>query len=634
MALKRKQSYALKLLKEGENVFLSGEGGTGKSFVIQEFITYLDGKGVKYTVCAPTGLASLHIGGATLHRTFKLSTDLGDNEVDLKNVEESEVIIIDEISMCRRDIFQYIANALFAFENSLEELPIEQEAKVVRKKQIVVVGDFFQLPPVLGKQDRKSLEVMRKQDEEMGTDFYKHITDLDKRMYPFQCEEWDTFNFKCIVLDEVVRQNDKDYIDNLNKVRRGDPQGLEFIKENSAKDEIKDAIFLTARNADADNLNQKNLDKIKEKPYTYYAETVGEGSEADKAAPAFLKLKKGARVMSVVNIKDKNETIDIVNGLCGTVTSLDEDSVTVKFDDGQRHTFEKYKWSVKGYEEQTVIEKGKEVKKVVLSEIGVYRQIPLKLSYAITIHKSQGQSYDCVNLDPDCFAEGQLYVALSRAKVLDKLYLTKALRKEFLKTSEVVKEFYKRIELEQQKEGMEKLVEKEVAITEVEEKEELSLLQKIGAEIDAIEDEIPVIHETDKITQEEAPGTDSEEYINMNIPKSFQKEVLSILEDGYANQVNRLNKYAENLERDLTKAEASNAKKNIKIRRLEKQLEELTQELEKLKASSGRRPKISKDIEFKIIELRKLGMSMNRIATRVGVGDGTVKRILNDNNMR
>lgn len=93
----------------------------------------------------------------------------------------------------------------------------------------------------------------------------------------------------------------------------------------------------------------------------------------------------------------------------------------------------------------------------------------------------------------------------------------------------------------------------------------------------------------------------------MNIPKSFQKEVLSILEDGYANQVNRLNKYAENLERDLTKAEASNAKKNIKIRRLEKQLEELTQELEKLKASSGRRPKISKDIEFKIIELRKLG---------------------------
>ena len=101
LKLKKKQAYALDVLKKKFNVFLSGEAGTGKSFVIDQFTNYLDAMGIKYVVCAPTGLAALNIGGTTLHRTFKLSTDLNDDTVDLKNVEEAEVIIIDEISMCR-----------------------------------------------------------------------------------------------------------------------------------------------------------------------------------------------------------------------------------------------------------------------------------------------------------------------------------------------------------------------------------------------------------------------------------------------------------------------------------------------------------------------------------------------------
>lgn len=448
MALKKRQARALELLKEGYNVFLSGEAGTGKSFVIEKYTDYLDKKGIRYVVCAPTGLAAINVDGATLHRTFKLSTDLGDSDVNLKNVEEAQVIIIDEISMCRRDIFQYIARALIEFANPIEEFDIKKERRVVRKKQIVVVGDFFQLPPVLGNNDRKMIEQLKSQGYE---ELYKDILNLEETIYAFQCKEWEELGFKNIVLNEVVRQSDKDYIDNLNKVRRGDVEGLEFIKKEASDSEIKNAIYLTSKNKDAENLNSNNLEKIKGKEYTFYAEEDGEVSESDKPVPKFLKFKIGARVMSVANIteKDKEDNVVVVNGMMGTVVDLSNTSVTVEFDNGYTHKFEKYKWSVKGFKKVKVKDdKGKEVEKMIMTEIGSYRQIPLKLAWAITIHKSQGQTYESVNLNPNCFCEGQLYVALSRAKDLKKLHLTSNIRKSYLKTSEVVKEFYNKIEKE------------------------------------------------------------------------------------------------------------------------------------------------------------------------------------------
>lgn len=636
MALNKNQRIATNFLKNRENVFLSGEGGTGKSYVIDNFTDYLTKNGIKFVVCAPTGLAAMNVNGATLHRTFKLSTDLADPDISLDNVLDAEVIIIDEISMCRRDIFQKIARALIEFANPLEELPIEEEAKLCRKKQLVVVGDFFQLPPVLGKNDKKIIEQMKEQDEEMGTDFYKDFVNLKEELYAFQCEEWDAFNFKTVLLDEVVRQSDKEYIDNLNKIRRGDAEGLDFIKKQSSQEEIKDAIYLTSRNADADNLNQSNLDKIKSKEYLYRAEESGQVSEADKPVPSFLKFKVGARVMSVVNISSKEDGTDIVNGLCGTVISLDDDTVTVRFDDNQTYTFEKYKWSVKGFEKRKINEDGKIIEKMVMTEIGSYRQIPLKLSWAITVHKSQGQSYDAVNLDPDCFIEGQLYVALSRAKDIKKLYLTKSIKEDFLKTSNVVKKFYENIDKpKQQKDEIQQLTESEVAITKTEvidvdfkEVDEIISDVAIIEEIDTKKEKLDIVDEINETREDKAPDTD-EDYIMMNIPKAFEKKVLSILKDESANEINN----ADNLERDLEKANASNIRKDMKIHKLEKQIEELTQELEKLKASSGRRPKISKDVELRIVELRKLGLSMNKIASRVGVGDGTVMRVLSDHNI-
>lgn len=642
MSLKKKQSYALDILKKGFNVFLSGEAGTGKSYVIEKFTEYLDSKGIKYVVAAPTGLAALNVGGATLHRTFKLSIDIGDPQIDLKNVEEAEVIIIDEISMCRRDIFQYIAGALIEFANPVEEFDIKRESKICRKKQIVVVGDFYQLPPVLGKADRARITKALEHDEKCGTDTYKHITSLKDTLYAFQCKEWEMMNFKNVVLDEVVRQSDKDYIDNLNKVRVGDATGLDFIKNESAKKKIKNAVYITGTNDTANSINLNNLNKINEKEYIYFGEVEGEVGDSDKPIDEKIKFKVGARVMSVVNIvekkdkkDDREEKVLVVNGMLGTVVDLTRKTVTVEFDNGHTHTFEKYKWSVKGFKDVEVKEKdknGKETKrkKMVMTEIGSYSQIPLKLSWAITIHKSQGQSYEMVNLDPYSFADGQLYVALSRAKNIKKLYLTKPLKEEYLKTSKVVKEFYASIQQEEYTGSTEVEVQEvppqppkveytgstvEVEVQEVQKEYTGDTEQDI---FDRVAKEISDILEEDK---KDVPTILKEdEFVSMSIPAHLVWKVESLLK----NEI-------ELKEFESTEEELKDLRNTVKT--LNKEISKLKLELEQTKLSAKRRPKISPDKEDQIIKLRKMGLGMNKIAKMVGCGDGTVMRVLEDNNI-
>lgn len=548
MQLKKKQKHALDMLKQGYNVFLSGEAGTGKSFVIERFKEYLEENNVKYVVGAPTGLAALNVGGITLHRMFGLSINILDFGATMKNVEEAEVLIIDEISMCRKDIFQKIARAIFSFENPIQEFSIEKERKVCRKKQIVVVGDFFQLPPILTDTDAETIKQYPEYKIELSKD----------DLYAFQCIEWENFNFKNVVLNEVVRQTDKEYIDNLNMIRQGNEKGLDFIQKKSKKTKTKNAIYLCSTNKDAEQLNQYNLKKIRDREYEYWAEETGEVTSSDRATQKCLKLKVGARVMSLVNVKE-----DVVNGMVGAITRLTKDSVCVKFDNGIEHEFEKYKWEIQGFKKAKIQnqDNGKIEEKTVITSIGEFRQIPLKLAWAITIHKSQGQTYEAVNLNPiGCFAEGQLYVALSRAKDLKKLHLISKLQSSYLKTSEVVKEFYTKIEKESQE------------FREVVEKQE--------------------------------------EYVSIEIPKSLEKAVLNFIENGVDNIVS-----------------------NKEIKALHNEIEDLRGEIEKLKASAGRRPKIDKEVEKKIIELRIQKIGMNRIAKMVGCGDGTVRRVIQENQM-
>ena len=538
MGLKKKQQYALDVLQTGHNVFLSGEAGTGKSYVIECFKEYLSKSKKKYVVCAPTGLAALNVGGVTLHRAFGLSINALDWKASINNVEDADVIIVDEISMCRVDTFRKIAKVLFDWKT---------ENPTRKQKQIVVVGDFFQLPPVLTEQDSKVLKITQEQ------------------AYPFCSEEWGWFNFTNIVLNEVVRQEDLEFATALNKIRIGNREGVSWISDNAKKSKTKKAISLCSRNKDAKSINTINLKKIKEVTYTYKAVETGDVRQEDRATDTILELKKGARVMCLVN---KGETI--ANGMLGTVITLGRDSVEVKFDNGENRKFEMHTWSILGF-------KTKAGKKVV-GEVGTFTQIPLKLAYAITIHKSQGQTYEAVNLSPSCFCAGQLYVGLSRCKDVKKMHLLEPIEPSNLIVSGAVKKFYAEIKKD------ERDVPGSIS----------SVLKQISLE--------------NQINLEEMQT--NVEYIKMNIPKHFEKEVLSLL-----------------------KGEGASISSQSEINALQGQIEALKEELEKLKASAGRRPKVDKSVEEEILRLRKTGMGMNKIAKAAKCGDGTVRRVLKDYGM-
>lgn len=559
MALKKKQQQALDLLIEGHNTFLSGEAGTGKSYVIECFKDYLNARKKKYVVCAPTGLAALNVGGSTLHRTFGLSIDAMDWKATMSNVEEAEVIIVDEISMCRVDTFRKIAKAMFGWYD---------EDPTRKKKQLVVVGDFFQLPPVLTDDDAEVLKISQEE------------------AYPFCSEEWNWFNFKSIVLNEVVRQQDEAFASNLNKIRIGNFDGIEWIEKKAKKSKTKKAIHLCSKNKDAKRINDQNLRRIKERAYYYDSVETGDVKAEDRATDAKLVLKEGARVMCLIN---KGDTI--ANGMLGTVSELTRDSVEVQFDNGVYHKFDKYKWSVRGFK----LEKGKKVS----GEVGTFTQIPLKLAWAITIHKSQGQTYSAVNLSPSCFCAGQLYVGLSRCKDVKKMHLLEQIEPSYLMVSDAVKRFY--AEIEAQEETIAGIAEGEVFKQQV----SFDKLEQVTFEELDLE-EIP-----EKITEAVVEKTPKEEkhaeYIRMEIPKHLEKQVLSLI-----------------------KGDMGTIANPTEIDSLREQISALQKELEKAKASSKRRPKIDKAVEEEIIRLRKTGLGMNKIAKQVKCGDGTVRRVLKD----
>lgn len=409
ITLRKQQQCALDALKRGENVFLSGDAGTGKSYVINQFIEWLKANGKKVAICAPTGLAALAIGGVTLHRTFGFPIGPIKSLGKTKYIETADVIIIDEISMCRVDLFKSIANTLFRFQQQSDLT--DSEKGVVRKKQVVLSGDFFQLPPIVTKQDQSYLGI------------------TTNEAYAFCCPEWDAFHFNSIVLDEVVRQDDVDFVENLNKLRMGDASSFSYFTRNCNPNPIDKAIHLCGKNASADMINEKNLAQLKDKEYTYYADIEGDVKPSDMSTLPVLKLKKHARVMALTNLVGGAR-----NGMIGEIIALNKNEVCVKFDNGEKVYFEPITWEIKGYSEGS--QSGE------METVGTFTQMPLKLAYAITIHKSQGQTYNAVNLDPVCFSEGQLYVGMSRCRSLQAMHLTSSLKKSYLKTSKTVFDFY------------------------------------------------------------------------------------------------------------------------------------------------------------------------------------------------
>ena len=412
--LNKEQTKAFEIMASGKNVFLTGNAGTGKSFLIKAFITYCQSIGKNIMVTAPTGIAALNIDGSTIHRAFKVPLDPIGPRTHISKITEAvknaDIIIIDEISMVRFDVFSYIIRA------------IEKACKITKtSKQLIVVGDFFQLSPVLTDYQRNILARLWPIDIQEG--------------FAFEAPEWSKMNFKNIVLTQAVRQTEPAFIKSLNSIRRGGTPALADLRKLCALNPSNDAIYVCSTNSEATAFNTNSLAKLNTKERYFEADIIGKVSDNDKAVDDSVCLKIGARVMTLVN----NTEGYYKNGSMGYVTDFVDDGVVVQIDDGIKILIQPYTWEIVEYD----VQNGRLVKNI----IGSYTQIPLKLAYAITIHKSQGQTFSKVNLNPYCFCAGQLYVALSRVTTSKGLYIKQRyVNPKWLMTSHTVIDFYNSIE--------------------------------------------------------------------------------------------------------------------------------------------------------------------------------------------
>lgn len=383
MNLSSKQQKFLDLVLAGQNVFLTGKAGTGKSFAIKKAIEILRENGKQIVAIAPTGVAANNIGGQTIHSMFALNP-YGVMEWDACNflkqekrrmIKKIDVIFIDEVSMLRPDILDGINWTMI--KNGCGEL---------KDKQIVFVGDLKQLPVVL---DDNARSVLLKSYDGIEFSYAKCYGKLE---------------VKTVELDEILRQSDKEFIDALNLVREGikSPYFRRFIGKEPK------GVILAPHNSTVQEYNEAGLAKIDAKEIIYTAKIDGNVKADDFNLESEVRVKEGAKIMYLVNSKNN----PLVNGTIGTYTMREENGEMVDFIrvDQEEYALEKVTLTKKEY----VLDEGAGV--LMLKELGSITQIPIKLAYALSIHKSQGMTFSevCVNLNRPCFQNGQLYVALSR----------------------------------------------------------------------------------------------------------------------------------------------------------------------------------------------------------------------------
>lgn len=405
----------------GSFIFVTGNAGTGKSVLIHQIQKKFYRKQI--AVCAPTGLAALNIGGATIHSTFGLPARMLDEEymkkMNIKDVVDVvraiNILIIDEISMVRCDLLDAI-DIIFKRAMGNNEL--------FGGKIVIGVGDLFQLPPVVTDDDDVILKTMG-----YKTGFF------------FSAKCIRAMNYDIIELKHIYRQKDETFKKLLNKLRIG--EDIDFvvnkINERYNMPGGEGGVTLATTNAIVDTTNKVELDKIKSDSRIYTATQTGvflDDKNARKPSPELLELKLGAKVMFVQN----NPAKGYVNGTLGIITSMGHDSITVESEDGRSIDVTVATW------ESIEYKFNKQTNTLDVMVNGVYKQFPLILAWAITIHKSQGKTLSKIRLDlgRGAFAPGQLYVALSRIKTFEGLSVKNVVRHKDVIVSYDVVNYYTR----------------------------------------------------------------------------------------------------------------------------------------------------------------------------------------------
>lgn len=414
----------LSLLKNGDNVFLTGFAGTGKSYILNKLKEKFK---KKLTITSTTGIAAVNVKGQTLHSwagvglcrnpIHKTVEKIRGRVSTLRQILNCKILAIDEISMLNIEVFEYV-NAV------LKE--IRENPEPFGGIQVLFIGDFFQLPPVEAEPE------------------------TSVRKYCFDSPLWEELNLKNVVLKKNYRQNEEEFITALAHMRTNalEPRDIELLNTRNTDMDTSETniLHIFSTNNEANQYNLAKFNRIEEpvrileaqdavyresKPVyegfteseNYILEIFSKNCRAEKE----IALKLGAKVMLLVNM-DFNK--GLINGACGTIMGFNENSITIKFDNGIEANIPKHKFEY-FYNDRVVAER---------------TQYPLRLAYGITIHKSQGMTLD--KLVVDCsriFERGQAYVAMSRVKTLEGLYL-KGFEPQKVMVDSHVAEFYENIE--------------------------------------------------------------------------------------------------------------------------------------------------------------------------------------------
>ncbi len=391
------------------SVFMTGKAGTGKS----TFLRYIvENTRKKTVVLAPTGIAAVNASGVTLHSFFHIPLKPllpDDPELQMRNlrqrlrhstdqqklIRELELIVIDEVSMVRADIIDFIDKVLRLYSGRMRE--------PFGGKQMLFVGDLYQLEPIV------------------TSDMRDIFRDLYPNPYFFSARVFANFALVPIELRKVYRQNDSGFIAMLDRMRLGCSSQADIATLNERitdEETLKSKEFvvtLAPKRNTVDAINQQHLAKLRRKLYTFEGKLEGEFPENSLPAPMSLELKVGAQVVFVRNNPERLW----VNGTVGKVHSISQNALEVELENGNIHTVPREIWQNIRYTLD------KETHKIAEEVIGSFTQYPLRLAWAMTIHKSQGLTFSKVNIDMEggAFAPGQAYVAMSRCRSLDGLSL-------------------------------------------------------------------------------------------------------------------------------------------------------------------------------------------------------------------